>query len=336
MHVLVVGGTQFIGRVLVKHLLRSGHTVTLFNRGITAPDLFTGRVTKLVGDRRVDLSALNGGTWDTAVDLCGYTPREVASMLQVLTGKVKKYIFISTTSVYRVPCKPEGDEEMPLRARIPDSNADEAMYYSEYKVLCEAEVIKYFEGDSLILRLGVVTGPYDPTDRVAYWVARISRGGDVLVPGEPEAALQVLDVHDLARFINQAIIGAYTGILNVSGKTISWAKWLAALSELFPYPPVRFFWVRDREFLRQQLGKQLYWAFPLYRPPAWEHWGTLISQKAVDMGLCYRPAPDTARMLWEWRKSENSDNTEIRTGLPPSAERALLDLWLQTDMPNGL
>ena len=36
LNVLVLGGTQFMGRLMVEHLLASGHRVTMSNRGVTA------------------------------------------------------------------------------------------------------------------------------------------------------------------------------------------------------------------------------------------------------------------------------------------------------------
>src|SRR5512135_2931176 len=38
--VLVLGGTLFLGPALVEALVADGHTVTLFNRGVTHPELF--------------------------------------------------------------------------------------------------------------------------------------------------------------------------------------------------------------------------------------------------------------------------------------------------------
>ena len=35
-NVLVLGGTQFMGRLMVEHLLAGGHRVTISNRGVTA------------------------------------------------------------------------------------------------------------------------------------------------------------------------------------------------------------------------------------------------------------------------------------------------------------
>ena len=39
--ILVLGGTYFLGVAFVEAALVAGHTLTLFNRGVTSPDLFT-------------------------------------------------------------------------------------------------------------------------------------------------------------------------------------------------------------------------------------------------------------------------------------------------------
>ena len=54
MRVLVLGGTQFVGRAIVDALLASGHEVTLTNRGQsppTASDIWGDAVTFIAGDR---------------------------------------------------------------------------------------------------------------------------------------------------------------------------------------------------------------------------------------------------------------------------------------------
>src|SRR5262245_59915340 len=61
--ILVLGGTSFIGPYQVQYALDRGHTVTLFNRGKTNPQLFPN-VEKLIGDRENNLEALKGRTWD--------------------------------------------------------------------------------------------------------------------------------------------------------------------------------------------------------------------------------------------------------------------------------
>ena len=66
MQILVLGGTQFLGRHVVDVALARGHDVTLFNRGQTKPDLFPD-VERLRGDRDGDLAALEGRNFDAVV-----------------------------------------------------------------------------------------------------------------------------------------------------------------------------------------------------------------------------------------------------------------------------
>jgi 2'-hydroxyisoflavone reductase len=43
--ILIIGGTAFVGRVLLEHLLQlGGYEITLFNRGKTNAGLFSGVV----------------------------------------------------------------------------------------------------------------------------------------------------------------------------------------------------------------------------------------------------------------------------------------------------
>src|SRR5215813_13245500 len=70
--ILILGGTNFLGPALVEAAVVAGHSVTLFNRGITNPELFPF-LEKLRGLRSANaaeenLSALNGRHWDAIVD----------------------------------------------------------------------------------------------------------------------------------------------------------------------------------------------------------------------------------------------------------------------------
>ncbi len=80
----MLGGTSFVGRVIVEDLLSRGHTPTLFNRGRTGADLFPG-VARLVGDRESgDYAALAGHRWDAVVDVVAYLPRHVEQAVAAL------------------------------------------------------------------------------------------------------------------------------------------------------------------------------------------------------------------------------------------------------------
>lgn len=99
MDILVLGGTKFVGRHIVRTAIDREHHVTLFNRGQTNPDLFP-EVEKLVGDRDGDLAPLQERTWDAVIDTCGYVPRIVRNSARVLSNHTNPYTFISTISVF--------------------------------------------------------------------------------------------------------------------------------------------------------------------------------------------------------------------------------------------
>ena len=72
---LILGGTVFLGRHVAAEALARGHELTLFTRGLH------GRIEgaeHLIGDRRGDLSALEGRAWDVVIDTSGYEAEHVA------------------------------------------------------------------------------------------------------------------------------------------------------------------------------------------------------------------------------------------------------------------
>ena len=100
MKLLVLGGTLFLGRHAVRAALAHGHDVTIFTRGQTNPELFPD-VEALRGDRDGDVSALRGRRWDAVIDTSAYLPRQVEATAAALLGRIERYCFVSTVSVYR-------------------------------------------------------------------------------------------------------------------------------------------------------------------------------------------------------------------------------------------
>ena len=78
MQVLILGGTSFFGKEIVRAFFSAGHSVTVFTRGITNPtDLPPHQ--RLVGDR-TSLSDLltvgRGKQWDVVIDNVGYNAED--------------------------------------------------------------------------------------------------------------------------------------------------------------------------------------------------------------------------------------------------------------------
>src|SRR5271154_6914778 len=99
MRVLIIGGTAFAGRHIVQSLLERGHDVVLFNRGQTAPQLFS-QIESIQGDRATDIERIGDRRFDAVVDTCGYVPGEVTASARFLASRAGRYLFISSASVY--------------------------------------------------------------------------------------------------------------------------------------------------------------------------------------------------------------------------------------------
>src|SRR3954470_14047448 len=112
MRLLILGGTVFLGRHVAAEALARGHDVTVFHRGKHGRDLFAGETEHLIGDRDSDLSALEGRSWDVAVDKSGYQPEDVAAPSALLAAAgVEHLAFVSTCNVYPAwPAEPVSED----------------------------------------------------------------------------------------------------------------------------------------------------------------------------------------------------------------------------------
>lgn len=218
MKLLVVGGTRFVGWHLASAALARGHEVTLFNRGRAGAG--PGGARLLVGDRKADLSVLQGERWDAVLDTCAYLPRDVTRMAAALQASVGHYLLVSTVSVYASFATPN-DEQSALRTiDNPDTEVVDGATYGPLKALCERAVIDQFgAARSTLVRPGLIVGPRDPTQRFTYWPARAARAGDgaaVLLPGRPADALQFIDARDLAEFMLGLVEAGTPGCFNAT------------------------------------------------------------------------------------------------------------------------
>ena len=103
MHVLVIGGNRFVGRILSWRLLAGGHRVTLLNRG-RLPDPFGDRVERIVCDRTTpELGRrLRERSFDAVVDLAAFTGDDGRRAAALFQGRTGHYVMISTGQVYLV------------------------------------------------------------------------------------------------------------------------------------------------------------------------------------------------------------------------------------------
>ena len=325
LNVLILGGTTFLGPHLTNELLSHGHKVTHFNRGNDHGVSFP-QVEKLQGDRYGDLEALKGRKWDAVIDTSGYLPRVVEASSKILGKATKHYTFISTISVYANFNQPSIDEDSPL-ARLKDPHQTEEVTdetYGPFKADCEKVVKAYFPDHSLIVRPGLIVGPYDSSDRFTYWVRRFAKGGKVLVPNTPNEKLQVIDARDLAKWIVKMVEAQAVGTYNATGpkEDLNWEK-LISECRRFARKPVDLVWANEQFLMDHHCNN---WnKLPLWWPSQSEMTGLfrIDCQKAQDKGLSFRPLSETIADTLSW-DDQRGDRT-LRTGLSHEEEAVLLN-----------
>lgn len=325
MKLLILGGTRFLGRALVDAALSRGHEITLFNRNISNPGLYPS-VEKITGDRKMDLSGLQGRRWDAVIDTCGYEPADVRRSAKLLADAVDRYVFISTISVYADVSRPGVDENGPVELLPPGAEETFAIeHYGALKALCEQAAEQALPNRTLIIRPGLIVGPHDPTDRFTYWPVRVARGGRVLTPGRPEFLTQFIDVRDLAEWTIRMVEANQVGIYNATGprQPLPLGQLLETCRAVSG-SDARFVWVDDA-FL-QENNVQPWSDMPMYLPqsdPTLSGMNQVSIAKALQAGLTFRPVEETVRATLEWAGSRPAGH-EWRAGLTPEREEALL------------
>jgi 2'-hydroxyisoflavone reductase len=316
MKLLIIGGTRFVGRHLVNEALQRGHDLTLFNRGKNA-GVFPN-VEQLHGDRDKDVGALKGKSFDAVIDTCGYIPRHMQMVAEVLPD-VPQFIFISTISVYADPIPLHADENAPLAILKEATEQVTNETYGALKVECEKVVSKSFR-DALIVRPGFIVGSEDYTDRFPYWVYRTAQSGDMLVP-PLDAPMQFIDAKDLARWTIKATEEKLTGVYNATSQpdTMTFGSVLETIKKVTK-AATNFVAVDDAFAQQHEIP------FPLFAPKSDENWERVSVAKAVKAGLAFRGLEQTVQDTLAYVRALPQDY-QWKAGLTEAREKEVLQLW---------
>jgi len=315
MRLLVLGGTRFLGRAVVADALARGWQVTTLTRGTSGEP--PAGVEARYGDRTTPggLAALDGGTWDAAVDTSGFVPRVVGESARALAGRVGHYVYVSSISAYPGwPSEPVGPAT-PVRECLSDAGPDDGDY-GTLKAGCERAVAEVFGDASLAVRAGLIVGPYEDTGRLPWWLQRVARGGEVLAPGRPDRPVQLVDARDLASWLLRCAEAGTGGASAATGPPGS-----ATLGEVLEAcrdatgSGADLTWVPDEELLAA--GVEPWTGLPLWLPEseAPHAWDVDVSA-ALATGLVVRPVALTVADTWEWLAASGPAALPDR-GLPP-------------------
>ncbi|ANJ28240.1 NAD-dependent epimerase/dehydratase family protein [Agromyces aureus] len=336
MDLLILGGTQWLGRSLATEAVARGHRVVCLARGESG-EVAPG-VELVRADRSSDnaSAAVAGRDWDAAIDVTrqpGYARAAAAA----LADAVGHLTFISSGNVYASQNEPGADERAAL---LPPLEADESTpeTYGEAKSAIERAYGEVFGERFLTIRPGLIAGPGDASGRSGYWVARAARaardGGPVLVPDVLADAVQAIHVDDLVRFtLDQAERGAAggvaagafgTGAYNAVGDRGTFGEVLEAATavagyrgELVAASPG---WLADQGVAEWSGPESL----PLWiRDPEWRAFQDRSNAAAKAAGLVLRPIGQLLEETLAWERDQGLDRAR-GAGLSAGRERELL------------
>jgi 2'-hydroxyisoflavone reductase len=198
MRVLVIGGTLFIGKLLVKRLLAADHEVTILHRKAEQP--FGRKVRNAIADRNdaaTIKSALAGLRFDAVYDIAydwerGTNAAQVEATAKSIPGELTRYIFMSSVAAY-------GDglnhgEDDPLAS---DIHADP---YVRNKAGSERALFRMYHESRfpvVTMRPTYVYGPENPFYREAFFWDRMRQDRPVIIPGDGNRLMQFVYVNDL-------------------------------------------------------------------------------------------------------------------------------------------
>ncbi len=287
MRILALGGTQFVGRAFAEAAIERGHDVTVLHRGKT-PLPKGMRAKEIIADRDGGLGVIGNQKWDAVYDSCGYVPRIVRESASALTDHCKRYLFISTISVF-------GSELELLRPEKPiEGEKITNETYGPLKVECEDALTEAFGDRLTVVGPRLVAGPNDHTGRFPYWVDRFVRFGEVLTPDLPGAPLQQIDARDLANFCVMLLEKDMPGTFEVAGERSTFEAMINTCAAAGGGTPI----LVPPELIEANgidVGSQL----PLFCPPGTKLF-ELDCAAALAAGLTRRPLSETTADTLNW------------------------------------
>ncbi|MEY1557691.1 NAD-dependent epimerase/dehydratase family protein [Yoonia sp. R2331] len=324
MRILIVGGTGFLGAATATAAVNAGHDTTVLTR--TGP-VVTG-ATALVADRMAlpDLQ----GQFDAVIDTCAYGPDHVAALHDAL-GSVGQYILVSSISAYDDLSQPNADEAAPASPATPqqiaaypvrEHGADAMAYGSAYGPLkrsCELRALDWVPGAALI-RLGLIVGPGDKTDRFTWWLRRIDQGGQVPVPMDQK--VQLIDVADAGRFLVHMAETGQGGVLNLTGEASALTDMLAKAVAVAGAKTV----LAPRDIAEFAKAEVAFWTdLPMVVPPDGKAAGMLdvSTARARKAGLVTRPLAQTIADTLAWDRGRR--DVPLTCGLSAAQEARILN-----------
>ncbi len=213
MNILIIGGSRFVGPILIQQLLDKGHDITVLNRGNHT--IQENRVTQIKHDRNQGFS-LNE-KFDVVADMCAYNGLHTQAAVTQL--KFDHFVHFSTAAVYKKP------DSFPLTENSQLGGWPIWGEYNKGKVECEA-ALERSDISYATIRPVYILGPRNYVDRERFIYSKIKNGQIVHLPGDGEARVQFVFVNEVASLFAKIIENKITGSFNCCGDDIVTLKQL--------------------------------------------------------------------------------------------------------------
>ncbi len=235
---LVLGGSVFIGRRLVEHLVAGGWGVAVLNRGVTPTTLPEG-VERLTADRTdatALAAALAGRSFDAVFDVSGFVMvaggADIGALLDLLDGSCGRYVYVSSIMAYR-----QGRGVFPWTERDP-LNDDGPRTYGGFKAMVERALAERHARTGFpatVVRPAAVYGPYNNIyDMETPMFLRLLQGRPVLVPHGGLVVASYGHVDDLCRGMLRCVeVDAAVGeVFNLTAEAVTVLEYVATLARV--------------------------------------------------------------------------------------------------------
>jgi nucleoside-diphosphate-sugar epimerase len=220
-NILVIGGTRFMGKHLVKELVNRNHDVTIATRGITK-DNFQNAVKRLIINRMNEDSikdVFKSTYFDIVYDSLAYCSNDIRILLDHIN--CNKYVTISSTAVYEKHFNTiEADFDPMAKELIWCDRTD--FSYAEIKRQAECALFqKYAHINAVAVRFPFVIGQDDYTKRLYFYVDHIMNQKPMYVDNY-DKQMAFVRSDEAGKFLAFFATNHYVGTINgASAGTIS-------------------------------------------------------------------------------------------------------------------
>lgn len=204
MKILFLGGTRFLGLLLLEKLSKKGFDLTVLSR--RKVENMSG-VIFLQGEKNNLLPKLSDVNFDIVIDFISYQLDDIRLNHDFLT--FKKYYFIS--SVWLSKIAPNQPLDKPI-VKFDTNKLNKLPEITQKYLLGKLQIENFIIEKSRIknkyniIRLPVFLGKKDHTKRIHYYIERVIDSYDVLLLNNGATTIQIAWVKDLANLLSNFLI----------------------------------------------------------------------------------------------------------------------------------